>query len=37
MPVIPALGMQRKEDCEFEASLDHVARVYEKKKEKEKL
>lgn len=36
MPVIPALGMQRKEDCEFETSLDHVARVYEKK-EKEKL
>lgn len=32
--VIPESGIQRKEDYEFEASLDHIARVYSKTKKK---
>jgi hypothetical protein len=33
-PVIPALGRLRQEDCEFEASLDCMARPVSKKQQK---
>lgn len=32
MPIIPVLWLQRKEDCEFEASPNPIAGVYSKKK-----
>jgi hypothetical protein len=33
MPVIPALGRLRQENCEFEASLDYAARLSQKTKQ----
>jgi hypothetical protein len=30
MPVIPALGKLRQEDCEFQASLNYIARLCQK-------
>jgi hypothetical protein len=34
LPVIPALGELRQEDCEFESSLAYIGRLCLKKKEK---
>jgi hypothetical protein len=31
MPIIPALGRWRQEDCEFKASLGHIVTPYFKK------
>jgi hypothetical protein len=33
MPVIPALGRQRQEDCNFETSLGCIAKQSRKKRE----
>jgi hypothetical protein len=32
--VIPAIGMQRQEDCEFKASLGYIAKLPPPKKKK---
>jgi hypothetical protein len=37
LPVIPALGRLRQEDCEFEASLGYIARSCHEKKLPRKL
>lgn len=34
MPIIPALRRMRQEDCEFEANLDYMVRLFQTKKEK---
>jgi hypothetical protein len=34
IPVIPALGRLRQEDCGFQTSLDYIAKTLSKKKKK---
>jgi hypothetical protein len=36
MLVIPALGSDRQNHCEFKASLGYIARLHRKKKKKKK-